>query len=133
VTPPTSSVYSRVILARYRHPTFTGTVAGATGAHEGLNPLCGDRVRVEVAVRDGRVAEARFRAEACAICVAAASLLMERVEGRTVDEARAVGVDDVIALLEAEIVPGRRACAALPVNALHAALGGAVPIDVPPT
>jgi nitrogen fixation NifU-like protein len=118
-------MYSGVILDRFRHPTHQGTLDAPDASHEGVNPLCGDRIRVELRLRDGSVTRARFRAEACAICVASASLLMERIEGHELSAARDVTPDDVLAMLHAEIAPARLRCATLPLEVLRAALAGA--------
>ena len=49
-------------------------VEDADATHEELNPLCGDRIRISVRVREGRVDAVRFRGDACAIAVANSSI-----------------------------------------------------------
>ena len=83
--------YGTTIMEHFRRPRNHGSLPGAHVAREGANPLCGDRIRVELAVRDGVVADARFTANACAISVAAASLLTERIRGMSPAGVRTIG------------------------------------------
>src|SRR4051812_50094137 len=76
--------------------------------------LCGDRVRMEVAVRDGVVIDAAFAASACAIATASASLLTDHVRGRAVDEALRTDEESVVAALGVGVPAARRGCATLP-------------------
>jgi nitrogen fixation NifU-like protein len=118
------ALYSDVIKQRFRQPRYRGRLEAPDGVFEDVNPLCGDRIRIEVAVRDGRVADARFTGDSCAISAAAADLLLEAARGRTVEEAHALGVSDLLERLDADIRPSRMKCVALPVGVLHGALDG---------
>lgn len=120
---PERPLYSRVILEHYRAPRNFGALPSPDAAHEDVNPLCGDRIRIELRLRDGVVEAVRFRGDACAISVASASLLTEMVQGRPVAEAASVGTAALLAALEAEIRPTRMACVRLPLEILRAALG----------
>lgn len=113
--------YGAVVLEHFRRPRFSGALESPQASSEGVNPLCGDRLRVELRLDDGRLT-ARFRADACAICVAAASLLMERVQDRSSADARRVAPDEILALLGSAIPAGRVRCAALPLETFRAAL-----------
>ena len=118
------ALYSDVIKDRYRQPRFRGRLDAPDAVFEDVNPLCGDRIRIELAVQDGRVTDARFTGDSCAISAASADLLLEAARGRTVEEAHALGVPDVLERLAADIRPARMKCVALPVEVLHGALGG---------
>jgi nitrogen fixation NifU-like protein len=112
-------LYSATILEHFRRPRNFGALAAADVVHEGANPLCGDRIRVELKLDGGVVTEARFRGDACAISTAAASLLMGRLHGMTVSDVERLGERDVLAMLDAEIAPARLACARLPLRVVH--------------
>lgn len=114
--------YGATIMEHFRRPRNQGSLPGADVVREGANPLCGDRIRIELVVRDGLIAEARFSANACAISVAAASLLTERVRGLSAAAARAIGDDEAVASLGSAIPPARRACAVLPLTTMREAL-----------
>ena len=74
-------LYGGVILDRFRHPRHFGELPGADAVHEDVNPLCGDRIRVELRYGPGREIEAiRFQGDACAIATASADLLARLAE-----------------------------------------------------
>jgi nitrogen fixation NifU-like protein len=124
-TDPAGAIYSDVIRERWRKPRYRGELAGATAVAEDVNPLCGDRVRLGVAIRGGSIADARFSGDSCAICTAAADVLVEKIHGASVEAARAVTADDVRATLRANIRPTRMRCLTLPLSVLEKALDAA--------
>jgi nitrogen fixation NifU-like protein len=91
-------------------------------AFEDVNPLCGDRVRIELRLSNGTVADARFTGDSCAICTASADLLAEMISGRSVVRIEELTADDLLALLEADIRPSRMKCVTLPLQVLMGAL-----------
>jgi nitrogen fixation NifU-like protein len=120
--PTAPAPYGATIMEHFRRPRNQGPLPAADVTREGANPLCGDRIRIELAMREGRVIEARFTANACAISVAAASLLTERVRGMPAADVRAIGDEEILAALGGEIPPARRACAVLPLATMRTAL-----------
>ena len=117
-------VYSSVIRERFRRPRFRGELLPPDLAFEDVNPLCGDRIRIECRIADGRLSDARHRGDSCAICAASADLLLEMVIGRTVEEAAAVEPAALLERLEADIRPTRFKCVTLPLSVLQGALEG---------
>jgi nitrogen fixation NifU-like protein len=111
-----------VIRQRWRRPRFRGELPGASVVAEDVNPLCGDRVRLMVQLADGTVATARFTGDSCAICTAAADVLAELAEGRTVGEAAALDAEDLLTVLQADVRPTRMRCVTLPITVLRQAL-----------
>jgi nitrogen fixation NifU-like protein len=121
--PKAPAPYGATIMEHFRRPRNQGSLPAANATREGANPLCGDRVRIDLAVRDGRVAEARFTANACAISVAAASLLTERVRGMLAADVGRIREEHILEELGSAIPAGRRACAMLPLTTMVGALG----------
>jgi nitrogen fixation NifU-like protein len=81
-------LYQEVILDHSRHPRHFGLLTGATHVGEGYNPLCGDRVKVYLAVDGaGRIADIKFEGRGCAISQASASLMTDTLSGRTLADA----------------------------------------------
>jgi nitrogen fixation protein NifU and related proteins len=117
-------LYSHVISERFRHPRFRGALPEADARFEDVNPLCGDRIRIECRLAEGRVAEARFAGDSCAICAASADLLLELVLGQPADVARDVSAERLLEKLEADIRPSRMRCVTLPLSVLKGALNG---------
>jgi nitrogen fixation NifU-like protein len=116
------ALYGDVIRERWRRPRFRGELAGATATAEDVNPLCGDRVRMQLRVEDGRVQAVRFAGDSCAICTASADVVAELVEGRSRVEAAALAASDVLAVLQADVRPTRMRCVTLPLTVLARAL-----------
>jgi nitrogen fixation NifU-like protein len=119
-----ASPFGATILEHFKRPRNRGALATPDVSQEGFNPLCGDRVRIELAVGDDTVREARFTADACAISIAAASLLTERLSGLSLSEAERIAPEELIQSLGAEIPAARRACALLPLTTLQAGIRG---------
>lgn len=81
-------LYQDVILDHSKHPRHFGPLPAATHHAEGHNPLCGDRVKINLIVdADGRIADIKFEGRGCAISQASASMMTDMVVGRTVAEA----------------------------------------------
>lgn len=116
------SAFRAVVLEHFRHPRNRGSLAEVSAQAEGANPLCGDRIRVQLRAEHGSIAEARFTADACALCIASASLLTEHVRGMVVSDARSVELSWLYRALEGEPPPGRRRCAQLALDTLRRAL-----------
>ncbi len=118
-----SSPYRERVLDHYRHPRHRGHLEAPDLVGEKDNPVCGDRVRIELRVDDrGRVIEAAFSGDGCIISMAAASMLTEHIHGRPVDELRRLGPEDMLAMLGVELGPARLPCALLPLEVLQSAL-----------
>jgi nitrogen fixation NifU-like protein len=115
-------LYGEVIRERWRRPRFRGELADATATAEDVNPLCGDRVRMQLRVEDGRVRAARFAGDSCAICTASADVVAELAEGRPRGDAAALQVSDVLDVLQADVRPTRMRCVTLPLTVLGKAL-----------
>jgi nitrogen fixation protein NifU and related proteins len=113
--------YGDVIHEHSRHPRNYGALEAPDIRREEANPLCGDRVRIEVALdEDGIVRAARFQGDLCMIAKASASLLTERIAGRPVDQP--VDEQQFLDALHADIKPARRKCVLLPLDALRAGI-----------
>jgi nitrogen fixation protein NifU and related proteins len=85
---PLDDLYQDLLLEHKRRPRNYGRLQCAHRGATGHNPLCGDIVSLQLAERDGAVAEIAFEGEGCAICIASASLLTEAVKGRPVVAAK---------------------------------------------
>ena len=75
-------LYRELILDHARSPRHFGKLEGATHSAEGINPLCGDKLKIYFSIdADGRISAAKFEGSGCAISVASASLLTDKVIG----------------------------------------------------
>ena len=118
-------LYRDYILEHYRRPHNFGVLEGATASHEGANPLCGDRITLQLRIRDGVVDGVGFTGRGCAISQASASLLIDEIKGKPVEAAAAMTSQDVLDLLGIEISPARIKCAMLSLDTLQKTLADA--------
>ncbi|MCS7223157.1 MAG: SUF system NifU family Fe-S cluster assembly protein [Armatimonadetes bacterium] len=80
-------LYQEIILDHFKRPRNMGTVDGADVSEEEDNPFCGDRIGVQLKIRNGVLEQVRFSGRGCAISQASASMMTEKVTGMTVQEA----------------------------------------------
>jgi len=124
-------MYQEVILQHYRTPKNFGPLPDADRVGEESNPLCGDHItlRLKVDPASQKISEVRFQGDGCAISVASTSMLTEKVEGLTLEQAGHLTRDDVLQLLGIPLSPVRVKCALTG----FAALGWALhPETLPP-
>ncbi len=119
-----SEMYTERLLDHYRHPRNKGDLPDADRVAEEYNDLCGDRVRIALRLERDRIVAARFEGRGCALCLGAASILTEIIQGKTLAELRAMDRDSFLAELGAEPRPSRRRCALLPWVAFRRAAYG---------
>ncbi|MFZ1023625.1 MAG: iron-sulfur cluster assembly scaffold protein [Thermoplasmata archaeon] len=120
-------MYQEIILQHYRSPRNFGRLEHADLAGEESNPLCGDRIRLELQI-DGstppRITAVGFSGDGCAISVASSSMLTEKLKGISLDDARGLQRDDVLKLVGIPLSPVRVKCALTGFAALGRALSG---------
>jgi nitrogen fixation NifU-like protein len=114
--------YLALVVEHYRRPRNQRSLTAPTHSYEGANALCGDRLRMELQVCDGALADVAFQASACAIATASASLLTERVRGAALSEVARLSDDEIVAALGAGVPAARRGCATLALRVLRRAL-----------
>jgi nitrogen fixation NifU-like protein len=136
-------LYRDIIIDHYRHPRHRGHLDAPSAAHEGLNPLCGDEVTVEVKVDGERLADIAYTGSGCSISQSSASMMTEAVEGKSLEHTRRMindftammrGADDIDpdALGDLEALSGVRRfpvrikCATLAWHTLDEALNSAL-------
>ena len=113
--------YSATLKDHLANPRHAGELSNANRVAEQTNPVCGDRLRLALRLRDGRIETARFLAYGCAPTLACGSVLAEMIEGMSVDEAARLTRQDIVRALDG--LPARKQhAAALAIETLRAAL-----------
>jgi nitrogen fixation NifU-like protein len=133
-------LYQEVILDHNKRPRNFGPLPEANRHAEGVNPLCGDHLTVQVDVEGGVIKAVAFEGAGCAISRASASLMTDAVKGKPVEEAERMfeefhkmvttgveeGVEESLGKLAVfcgvREFPARVKCASLAWHTLHAAL-----------
>ncbi len=138
-----SDLYQEVILEHNKNPRNFREISDADQYADGKNPLCGDALRVYVAMDGDTITDVAFKGSGCAISKASASMMTQSVKGKTKVQAehifdefhRMVTGDLDIKTDENDLgklkifsgvleFPARVKCASLSWHTLHAALHG---------
>ena len=119
-----ADLYKENILEHYQNPSNFGTIDQPDITYEDTNPLCGDRIRIDLRVQDGKIAEIKFSGRGCAISQASASILTEMVEGEDLETVRDLSAQDILDELAIPISPARVKCALLGLKVLKSGAYG---------
>ena len=120
--------YSDIFKDHLANPRNAGELPDANVFAEDTNPVCGDRLRLSLRIRDGRIEAARFLAYGCPPTLACGSVLAEMIEGMTIGDAIGLTRKDVVSALGG--LPSRKQhAAALAIETLSAAIEKAGPSD----
>ena len=107
-------IYQEHILDHYEDPFHNGHLPDATHMHEENNPLCGDVVRIELKLGDnGAIEDGYFSGKGCVISQASASMLLEEMVGKTVDDVKDFSAEKMLDLYGARLTPNRQKCCLL--------------------
>jgi nitrogen fixation protein NifU and related proteins len=117
-------IYREIILDHFRNPRNKGVLDPHDFTYQDVNPLCGDEIRIDVRVADDKIDEVAFSGRGCAVSQAAASILMEMVEGKSLDEVKAITKDELLEEIGIPVSPARMKCAMLGLKVLKAGLYG---------
>ena len=93
-------MYSAKLLDHFHNPRHAGEIENATAVVEASNPACGDLMKLWVVVRDGQIAEAKFKVAGCVPAVACGSWLAEHITGRPISDLTPVSPSDIESALD---------------------------------
>lgn len=136
-----SQLYNQIIVENSREKSNRHPVEDKTVSLEGVNPSCGDDITLELRVKDGMIEDAGFVGDGCAISQASASIMIDLIKGKSVEEAKNLmriffgmikgeitddsqieELDEAAALQGVSQMPARVKCAVLAWHTLEEAL-----------
>jgi len=116
-------LFSETILDHYKQPSNKGRLKNPTVSINEINPLCGDKLQIDLNIDSkGKIKEIGITPQGCAISTASASLLSEKLLGKSLKEVEKLTEKDIFKMLGIEINPGRIKCAMLPLVTIKKAL-----------
>lgn len=117
-------LYRELILDHYQHPHNHGEIPEADISYEDSNPLCGDKIRIDIKLKNNIVEDVKFNGKGCAISQASASMLTDELLGKSLDEIKAMDKQFILDMLGIPLGPTRVKCALLPLKVIKAGVYG---------
>lgn len=113
------TIYQEIILDHAARPRNMGSISNPSKTVLVYNPLCGDKIEMDILFEKDKVIDIKFLAKGCAISKASTSLLTQQVIGKTKLELKKLSKKDIMKLLQIDLGPNRIKCALLPLEALQ--------------
>ena len=118
-----ADIYHEMIVDYSRNPSNFGKIENPDVTFHDANPLCGDSIDIDMNISDNAVSDIKFHGKGCAICMACSSVLTEIAKGKSLEEVRAIGKDDILGELGLEHLQAVRIkCALLSLKVFKSAL-----------
>lgn len=114
-------MYSERVMEHFRNPHNVGELENPDGSGEVGNPQCGDVMKIDIRVKDNRIAEIGFQTLGCAAAIATSSMITELAKGMTLEEAEQISRDDVADALDG-LPANKMHCSNLAADALREAI-----------
>jgi len=117
-------LYRELILDHYQHPHNHGEIENPDITYEDSNPLCGDKIRIDIKLKDNVVTDVKFNGKGCAVSQASASMLTDELIGKSLDEIKKLDKQFILDLMGIPLGPTRIKCALLPLKVIKAGAYG---------
>ncbi len=114
-------MYTDKVIAHFSDPHNVGQIEDPDGVGQVGNPICGDVMKITIKVKDGRIADVKFRTLGCAAAIATSSITTDMAMGKTLEEAQSITRQQVADALGG-LPPNKMHCSNLAAQGLHAAI-----------
>lgn len=115
-------IYSENIIDHYKDPRNFGNLENFNISLNDSNPLCGDRIRVDMLIEDNLIKDIKYGCEGCAISRASSSIISEKIKNMNVENVIKLNKEFVIDALGIQLNPIRMKCALLSLRAIQKAI-----------
>ena len=116
------NLYQEELIDHYKHPRNKKNVDEADFSSGHNNPACGDAIEMSGKIVDGTITELGFGGSGCIVSMATASMLTEKVLGKTVEDVMKLNKDDILEMIGLKLGPNRLKCALMSLETLQDAL-----------
>jgi nitrogen fixation NifU-like protein len=106
----------------YKHPAHKGTLQDPSVVSSGKNPMCGDEIRLQLKIENGRITDVKYDGIACSVSVISSDILSEELIGKTLEDVRKIDKDKLLELIGLNLTTSRVKCATLVLDSLKTAL-----------
>ncbi len=117
----TWSLYSEKVMEHFSNPRNVGEIENPDGTGHVGNPVCGDIMELYIRVKNGVIADAKFKTFGCGAAIATSSMITEMIKGKTVEEALKISNHAVAEALDG-LPPIKMHCSVLAEEALRSAI-----------
>lgn len=114
-------MYSDKVMDHFKNPRNVGEIKDADGVGTVGNPVCGDMMTMYIKVKNGKIADIKFKTYGCGAAIATSSMTTELALGKTVEEAEKITRKDVAEALDG-LPPVKMHCSNLASDALLEAI-----------
>jgi len=115
-------LYREQLMEHYKNPSNKGTLSDPDASVVANNPFCGDVVKLQLKVNDGKIVDTSFDGPACAVSVASSSLVTDWIKNKTLDEVKGLKKEEVLDMLGIDLTTSRIKCATLVLEAVGEAI-----------
>jgi len=118
----TNQLYRDQFMEIYKSAPNFGQMDTPTITAEQVNPICGDKMTLQLKLQDDKVVDAKFTGVACAVSKTSASIFTEEIKGKKLVDLKKLTEQDVLDLIKFDLTASRQQCALLCYYALQKAL-----------
>ncbi len=115
------NMYSDKVMQHFTNPKNVGEMENPDGEGEVGNPVCGDLMKIQIKVKDNKIADIKFKTFGCGAAIATSSVITEIAKGKTLEAAKNISKDEVAASLDG-LPPMKMHCSNLAADALREAI-----------
>ncbi len=115
-------IYSENIMEHYKDPRNFGKLENENASYKDSNPLCGDKINVQLIIENDEIKEIKYECDGCAISRASSSIISEKIKGMELKDILKLNKDFVLDSLGIQLNPMRLKCAMLSLRAIQKAI-----------
>ena len=115
-------IYREQFMEIFKSNANFGQMDSPTVTADQVNPICGDKMTLQLKIENNKVVDAKFTGVACAVSKTSASIITDEIKGKSLDDLKKLTEQDMLALIKFDLTLSRQQCALLCYHALQKAL-----------